>query len=203
MADIPETYEIETLDQLRTLSDELRMRILSQLGQEDLTATQVARRVGVSPTRAHYHVRELERVGLAHLVETREKGGVLEKYYRAVARSIIVPPAFFQRTPALDEAVAIVQAELYKRVRAFLRIAERELSKDPLPPHVAASFLVSDCWMIPEDYAQVMKQLTDILRPYEAPRGRAGERVVTFNLINYEADVPEQEDGEEVAPGTS
>lgn len=28
---------------------------------------------------AHYHVRELERVGLVQLVETREKGGILEK----------------------------------------------------------------------------------------------------------------------------
>ena len=55
-----------------------------------MTVTQLGDILGIAPARVHYHVRELEKVGLLCPVETREKGGILEKYYQPVAKNISV-----------------------------------------------------------------------------------------------------------------
>ena len=37
------------------------------------------------PSKVHYHVKELERIGVLEIVETKEKGGVIEKFYLPTA----------------------------------------------------------------------------------------------------------------------
>ncbi len=91
MEEIPEVYYLETVEQLRAIADPLRLRIVDALSQRALTATMLGETLGLPANKAHYHARELEKAGLARIVETREKGGILEKYYRAVARTLNVP----------------------------------------------------------------------------------------------------------------
>src|SRR5579859_254252 len=80
-----EVYNLETIEQMRAIADQLRQRIMQELLQEPRTATQVAEVLGLAPAKVHYHIRELERVGLVNLVFTREKGGILEKYFQPIA----------------------------------------------------------------------------------------------------------------------
>ncbi|MFX9193241.1 hypothetical protein ABTN81_19910, partial [Acinetobacter baumannii] len=63
------------------------------------TVTQLGDELGETPSKLHYHVRELERIGAIKLVETREKGGILEKYFRAVAKNISVPADMLRYSP--------------------------------------------------------------------------------------------------------
>src|SRR5258708_4243540 len=92
-------HEINNLEQLRAISDILRVRIADHLREEPLTVTQLADRLKLPAARVHYHVRELEKVGLLRLVETREKGGILEKYYQPIARNISVAPGLLLLAP--------------------------------------------------------------------------------------------------------
>jgi len=66
------SYELETIEQLRVYADELRMRIVDQLALRAMTVTQLAELLGEAPNKLHYHVRELERVGLVKKVKTRD-----------------------------------------------------------------------------------------------------------------------------------
>ena len=70
-----ESYEIENIEQLRAIADMLRLRIFEMLQQKPMTVTQLGEELGEAPAKVHYHVRELEKVGLLRLVETCEKGG--------------------------------------------------------------------------------------------------------------------------------
>src|SRR6516165_934722 len=128
-----ESYEIEHIEQLRAIADMLRLRIFEVLQQRPMTVTQLGEELGEAPAKVHYHVRELERVGLLRLVETREKGGILEKYYRAVAGSFLVSNDLLQRTGS-DALVAaghdIVQAIAQSFITALSRAARRQ----PLRP---------------------------------------------------------------------
>lgn len=79
-------YRIRDLEQLRALSDPLRLRILEAFAHGARTTKQVAGSLGEKPTKLYHHVDALEAAGLVRLVETRPKRGTLEKYYEAVAR---------------------------------------------------------------------------------------------------------------------
>ena len=77
---------LESIEQLRALAHPTRQRILGLLTDDAFTNQQLAATLGEPPSRLHFHLRELEAAGLVTIVEERPKGGVLEKYYRAVAR---------------------------------------------------------------------------------------------------------------------
>lgn len=86
----PAAFNVTDLEQLRVLSDPLRMRVLNNLSQEPLTVKQVADRLEMPATKLYYHVNELERIGVVKVVETRVKSGIIEKYYRLTADKIQV-----------------------------------------------------------------------------------------------------------------
>ncbi len=71
---VQDTYEFETLEQVRALSDPLRMEMVRQFAAHGpLTPPQVAARLGEKVHRLYHHLNELERHGLVRVVETRQK----------------------------------------------------------------------------------------------------------------------------------
>ncbi|MFZ5942775.1 MAG: ArsR/SmtB family transcription factor [Bacillota bacterium] len=82
-----ESLVLEDLEKIKAIADPLRVKVLEILIQRQATVKQVADSLGQSSAKMHYHVKELEKQKLIRLVETMEKGGILEKYYRAVAKS--------------------------------------------------------------------------------------------------------------------
>ena len=79
---------LETAEQIRALAHPLRQRILNLLVDAPYTNKQLATILNVSPPRLHFHVRELLTTGLIEIVAEQPKGGVIEKYYRALARVV-------------------------------------------------------------------------------------------------------------------
>ena len=180
MDDLPEMYSISSLDQMRAIADDLRIRIFDRLTRQPMTVTQLGDALGVAPAKAHYHVRELERVGLVKLVETREKGGILEKYYRAVARDIAVSPGLLRGLSPDDMASAIGQF-LDFAARGFLRAVAHEVRvardrPDDMTVHSPLGLSGASIWMTDEEARQLALTIADAARPYIAPRGVAGER---------------------------
>lgn len=193
--EIPELYEMETLEQIRILADELRVRIMDALIAEPLTATQVADQLGQPPPKIHYHVRELERVGLVTLVATREKGGILEKYYRAVARNFTAPSSLLRRVP--PDEVAAATGEVLRLLtqgfqRSFVRgLRERHGESVGEPEEEGSLGLglsISHLWMTQEEWRQLESRLAEVLKPYEQRRGSDDERERTFAWIGYETE---------------
>jgi predicted transcriptional regulator len=79
---------LESTEQIRALAHPLRQRILNLLTNAPYTNKQLASLLQVTPPRLHFHVRELQAAGLIEIVSEQPKGGVIEKYYRAVARVV-------------------------------------------------------------------------------------------------------------------
>jgi len=68
-----------------------RARMLEVL-QHPHSAAGLARELGMKRQQVNYHVRELEKAGLAELVEERKKGNCVERVLRATARSYVISP---------------------------------------------------------------------------------------------------------------
>lgn len=81
---------LSDLEKVKAICDPLRIKLLKLLIHQNLTAKQLASQVHQSSSKIHYHVKELEKQGLIELVHTVEKGGILEKYYRAVANNYFI-----------------------------------------------------------------------------------------------------------------
>lgn len=81
---------LKDLQQIKSVSDPLRVKVLEILIEREATVKQVADLLGQSSAKMHYHIKELEKQNVIKLVQTVEKGGILEKYYRAVAKSFYI-----------------------------------------------------------------------------------------------------------------
>ncbi len=89
-----------------------RMAILDVLRDGAATATQIAARLGVHPANLTRHIRVLESAGLVALVEKRDTGRNLEKYYAATAGSFIVAPDTTSLTAPHKIALTFARSEL-------------------------------------------------------------------------------------------
>lgn len=186
--DIPEFYAVESIEQMRAIADELRLRIVEALGRQAMTVTQLGGLLGQAPAKIHYHVRELERVGLVKLVATREKGGILEKYYRSVAKSINVLPDLLQSaTP--DTVTAAASEFLHIITQGYLRALVTAVAQQRLegPDAVISSLVGSQVWMTGDEMMRAVEQVKAIFLPYEAPRGLPGEHEIMVANIVFEA----------------
>lgn len=77
---------LEHYDQLKSLSDPLRGRIVSLLIPKSLTGQQLSQELGIPRAKIHYHLNELEKNGLIAVAKNEVKNGIIQKFYRSVAR---------------------------------------------------------------------------------------------------------------------
>jgi DNA-binding transcriptional ArsR family regulator len=89
-----------------------RMSILDVLRDGPATITQIASRLGVHPANLTRHIRVLEAAGLVALVEKRDTGRNLEKYYAATARRFHVAPETAELAAPHKIALTFARSEL-------------------------------------------------------------------------------------------
>lgn len=81
---IKKTMDVN-LEQQKLISSPLRVKIIYLLATQAMTAKQVADELGKSTGSIHYHIQQLYNGGILELEETKEKRGIIEKYYRSRA----------------------------------------------------------------------------------------------------------------------
>ena len=176
-----ESYEIENIEQLRAIADMLRLRIFEILQQKPMTVTQLGEELGEAPAKVHYHVRELEKVGLLRLVETREKGGILEKYYQPIAREISVEKSLLSAPP--DEALAMTGSLLNQMKDGFQGAFREALKQKDTKPRVSLSY--TRLYLTSEEQEQLHKRIAELIKPFEVKRGILEELEIPAFLIMY------------------
>ena len=77
---------------LRAALSPIRRRLLERL-RRPASATELAAEMSVPRQRLNYHLRELERAGLLHLVEERPRRGCVERILAARAEAFVVDPS--------------------------------------------------------------------------------------------------------------
>jgi len=187
-----ESYELETIEQLRAIADILRVRIIDLLQEHPMTVTQLGDTLGMTPAKVHYHVRELEKVGLLRLVETREKGGILEKYYQPIAKDISVSKNLFLTAPP-DESLAATSAWLDQMKDGFQRAFRIALEQKDEQPDLGLGF--SHIYVTTEEQKQLFKQVAELLKKYENRRALDGEKAMVVALVGYPQETPPPEHG--------
>lgn len=136
------------MNQLRATAHPLRLQMLSLLTGAELSATEVARELGITQANASYHLRFLHSAGL--LVIAREesvRGGRAKKYRH---------PWDAAPSPEQSQGSA-ADLQAYGRVMAeamFRRLAARE-------PSTTMHLTDAEVWLDPEDWRRVLDLVTE------------------------------------------
>lgn len=93
---INDIHYINDLEQLKALSDPLRVKIITALGKEKKNSQQLAKIIGIPRTRVHYHLSVLEEMGIIEVVDTDLVNGIVQKYFYPTSRAFVPSPNIFQ-----------------------------------------------------------------------------------------------------------
>jgi DNA-binding transcriptional ArsR family regulator len=72
----------------KALSHEMRARILALIAEGAASPKQVADRLGQDIRSVAYHVRVLQRLGCVELVETKQRRGATEHFYKVTKEAL-------------------------------------------------------------------------------------------------------------------
>jgi len=165
---------VERDAQIKALANPERVRILTLLVEQSGTAKQVADWTGGTRGRVHYHIKELEKAGLVEKVRTVETGGVVEKYYRAVARNFYMARGIGE----YEGLTGDVREMLSRSMLGWRRREMLEVDQDEI-----AARVVRDCLETQPGDIVVLKgdlQQRDIIQPLDRAVGAMGADAVTI-----------------------
>lgn len=121
--DVSNATNLDDLAGLRVVAHPLRLRLLSLLTAEALSATEASRILGESQANVSYHLRRLAQTGLVQLVEeTSIRGGTAKRYRHDPASGEALGPA-----GSIDEHQALMSslaAELIARSGRYILESE-------------------------------------------------------------------------------
>jgi DNA-binding transcriptional ArsR family regulator len=176
--DVAEIHHLEGLDQMHAVSHKIRRRVLGLLVERPMTVTQLGKELGMPPPTAHYHVRELVRVGLVRMVKARERRGILEKFYRSVARQLLLPKDLLSGLSASEQLTTV--SDLMEDVSRHVSAVISSYSPDDAD---AVQLAVRVLFLRPGDLPVIGEKIDALLEPYLKARDASIDREhIVLNL---------------------
>lgn len=80
---------IKDLEQLKSISDPFRMKLLGMLAKEAKTGQMLADELDIPRAKVHYHINQLVKNNIITVSHTLEKKSILQKFYQPVAEFIV------------------------------------------------------------------------------------------------------------------
>jgi DNA-binding transcriptional ArsR family regulator len=118
-------FIIKEYDQLKALSDPFRVKLMIRLVEKPYTGQQLSEIFDLSRARIHYHLKELEKLGLIEIVKTEEKNGIVQKFYQSVASG------FYPDSSMLPHIKEITETKRHMMYGMLDRTMARVLSAPP------------------------------------------------------------------------
>jgi DNA-binding transcriptional ArsR family regulator len=169
---------LSTASQIKAYVHPTRIAILSMLAAKKRTVSSVAKELKVHPANITHHFKFLEKVGLIKLVEKRDIGKNIEKYYRSIAHNFVVNADKSTKANKQALELAILRNNLSTAISTVKKHSKHEVIA-----------VIKIARILPLDMKLLQKKIMKLIREfsrYDSANGRA----YTLNISAYptEAD---------------
>ncbi len=173
------------LQQVKALAIPLRIHMLKLLVDEPMSASELADALNEKRNRLYYHITELEKVGILEVVETRQRGNLIEKLYRPTASLFRIDPAIFQQGSEGQEV--FLQTAMSLTDNTLLDIQNAISSDLFIPEEMQETVSLSvDYKLSREDAALLSRELMDLMNRWkDRSEKSAYERRTRLTVLLY------------------
>ena len=165
-----DTYFLERTDQIRAIAETNRWRMLNLLIAKPMTGSQLARILGISRPRAHYHLKILEKVGLIRFLEERPFNHMIERYYQAIARSFRTDNLLAKAGDSmdLDEESRQTHEAVHDIIHSMLALVEMDISSPQTQPSLMRTNFSyqEDVRLSRAQFRQMKEELQQVVRHF-------------------------------------
>jgi DNA-binding transcriptional ArsR family regulator len=173
---------VESPDQIKAFTDPLRLRVLRILCERAATNQQVADALHEPHAKVLYHIRFLLDAELIKLVDTQVKGGNVEKYYRAVARTFDIKPTEIDVERDVALATSTLDTLRHEMIASLIAYPEEE-----------GDIWTRRAFLSPERTAEFLERLKALLDEYwdpAAPSNHADDPRMRLAMMIYRDALP-------------
>ncbi|WP_102401875.1 ArsR/SmtB family transcription factor [Haloimpatiens massiliensis] len=155
---------LTTPQEVKTFSNPFRFKIINLFtqGKTPLTVKQMADKLGQVPSKVHYHVKALEKIGVLEIVETKDNSGITEKYYLPTAENFYVDQVVKTSKNNVyddgqDDFIGVITKEIIKNLDDF---------RDNVNPNEDAGRLVSNLegYLTPAETRELHDMCVDYIK---------------------------------------
>ena len=137
-------FIIKEYDQLKALSDPFRIKLMMRLVEKPYTGQQLSELFEMSRARIHYHMKELEKLGLIEIVKTEEKNGIIQKFFQSVSSGFYPDASLLPHREEISETKRLMMYGMLERTMSRILEApssalEEAGDKDPSDWNILAS----------------------------------------------------------------
>ena len=124
----PEEIKLLTdLESLKVISDPLRNQIMEVLTPEPLTVGEMASALGLENSKLYYHINLLEKHGFIQVVDTSQRGNLIEKHYWITAQNFQIDENMFNFNVDTVEGTEAISTLLLANIDATREDLARSL----------------------------------------------------------------------------
>ncbi|MGF2617048.1 ArsR family transcriptional regulator [Rossellomorea aquimaris] len=137
---------IRDYNQLKALSDPFRVKLMLRLVESPFTGQQLSEIFDLSRARIHYHLRELEKLGLIEIVKTEEKNGIIQKFYQSVASGFYPDASLMPHTEEISNTKRQMMYGMLDRTMTRLLEAPNDAFEEAGPKDPAEWNILATSW---------------------------------------------------------
>ena len=164
---------VTTNSQIKAYVHPTRIAILRMLAAEKRTVSNVAKELGVHPANITHHFKLLEKVGLIKLVERRDIGKNIEKYYRATAHNFVVSTDRSTKSNKQVLELSILRNDLSTAIKTVKRKTKQEVIA-----------VIKIARILPDDIKPLQRKILQLIREFSQCDSANGT-AYTLNISVY------------------
>ncbi len=191
-----EIYYLEDAEQLKVISDPLRLKVLWEIIDEAKTGKMIADILEAPAPKIHYHLKELDRVGLITVEKTEEKNGIIQKFYRPIARNFSVENILKQHKDHVKNELSNTLREnvliSLDKTKSYLRRLDSSLFEEWKQIKFGYDQLYLNEAQI-QEFEKKAKELQELINSFKKNRQQDGELYHTL-LLAFPFREPEYPD---------
>lgn len=164
---------LSTNSQIKAYVHPTRIAILRMLAERKRTVSNVAKELGVHPANITHHFKLLEKEGLIKLVERRDIGKNIEKYYRSVARSFVVSTSGSTKSNKQALELSILRNDLSTAISTVKKGGKHDVIA-----------VIKIARILPRDVKSLQRRIMKLIREFSRYDSKHG-RAYTLNISAY------------------
>ncbi|WP_414043413.1 ArsR/SmtB family transcription factor [Macrococcus sp. EM39E] len=111
-------YQVQTFEQLKCISEALRMKISILLIEKEMTVTDIAKQLNIPKAKIFYHLKELEKHQMIEMTKQIPEGSNILKYYRATHQGFQIDPKLFTND-IIQPSKQIISEQLNRTIQVL------------------------------------------------------------------------------------
>jgi predicted transcriptional regulator len=180
------TMIIQTPEQIKAISNPLRMQILEAFSHRPMTTKQMAAELGAPPTKLYHHVNMLEHAGLVTLVRTMKKRGTTEKYFKTAARRFTVDRGLFRSRSEFRSSVSGMKGMITRQLEQTIKEVQQSIEYRRKGKKQTRHHVIFSSARIRTSLSGIKvlnKEISKLLKKHEATKPVSGSNEYRFTLV--------------------